>query len=139
EALRDIFPGLPAPDLTQPYWLREEPGVGMYKVSDPRNIGRPLSPAPFEIQYMFDINGQQLLLADVPHATVAGKLREMQIIAPVSLAFGSQVRLFSPGTAKTVDVEITAHHENAKGSLKLVIPAGWQASPPSQDFALAKI
>ena len=35
--------------LSEPYWLREEPTVGMFRVDDPKLIGRPESPPPFPV------------------------------------------------------------------------------------------
>ena len=36
--------------ITQPYWLRDEPGTGLYSVADKRLIGQPLNPPAFPVE-----------------------------------------------------------------------------------------
>ncbi|HWN95986.1 MAG TPA: PIG-L family deacetylase, partial [Methylomirabilota bacterium] len=96
--------------LTQPYWLREEPAAGIFRVDDTKLIGQPENPHPFPVEYVFEVSGQKLVVTDEPlAATAAGQPgRRLAIISPVSLRFGSGVALFTPGAKKTVEVEITA-------------------------------
>ncbi len=126
--------------LTQPYWLREEPAAGVFRVADPKLIGQPENPPPFPVEYVFEVGGQRLVVTDEPlAATEAGKPgRRLAIISPVSLRFSSNVALFTPGAKKTVQVEITAARSGAAGALRIESPTGWTVSPASQPFQLAK-
>ena len=126
--------------LTQPYWLREEPAAGVFRVADPKLIGQPENPPPFPVEYVFEVGGQRLVVTDEPlAATEAGKPgRRLAIISPVSLRFSSSVALFTPGAKKTVQVEITAARSGAAGALRIESPTGWTVSPASQPFQLAK-
>ena len=63
----------------------------------------------------------------------------MKIISPVSLAFGSKVALFTPGSKKTVEVEISAARADVNGMLRIASTADWKISPASQPFKLAKV
>ena len=144
-ASRDLTASLgPDTPVSQPYWLREEGKTGMFRVDDPTLIGRPENPPTFPITQTFEVDGQIIFLPDepvqiIPNASPAQSHRRLDVIAPVSMAFPSQVRLFAPRTAKSGDVEITAHHAASKGSLKLNVPTGWTVTPPAQPFSLAAI
>ena len=129
-----------ATPLTQPYWLREEPTAGIYRVADQKLIGQPENLPAFPVEYVFEVGGQQLTVTDEPlAATEAGKPgRRLAVISPVSLRFGSGVALFTPGAQKTVEVEVTAARANAIGNLRLESPDGWTVSPATQSFKLAR-
>ena len=143
---RDFSITLPADwPLSQPYWLSEEPTTGMYRVDNPKLIGQPESPPAFTIKNIFDIGdppSAMLTITDelVQAGTESGKFearRTLTIISPVSLAFGSGVALFEPGSKKTVEVEITAARAAVSGTLHVESPADWKISPASQPFKMA--
>ncbi len=155
DRLEVLIPGHP---LTQPYWLREEPAAGIFGVSakDTKLIGQPENPSLFVVWYSFRVGGQNLVLYDeVCVSDGSGRpSRSVAIISPVSLKFGSSVALFTPGSKKTIEVEATAAHANAIGTLHLETPAvatttsdgrtfelnppgGWVITPASQPFKLA--
>lgn len=125
--------------VSQPYWLREEAGPGMFRVADPNLIGRPENPPVFKVEYVFEVGGEEIVLTDEPVAqSIAGKPpRKLTVISPVSLHFGSGVALFTPGAKKQVEVEVTAARANAAGTVQVEAPAGWSVSPASQPFKLA--
>jgi hypothetical protein len=128
--------------VSQPYWLRQPAADGIYRVPDAKLIGMPENPAVLPISHSFSVGGQTIVLSDEPvqliaNASPAQERRRLEVVAPVSVAFPSEVRLFVPGTAKSVDVEVTARRANSAGSVKLNVPAGWQVSPASQNFSLA--
>ena len=125
--------------LTHPYWLREEPAAGIFRVADTKLIGQPENPPTFPVEYVFEVNGQKLVVTDEPSAAAeAGKRRRrLAIISPVSLRFSSSVALFTPGAKKTIEVEITAARAAAAGKLSIESPKGWTISPASQPFKLA--
>jgi LmbE family N-acetylglucosaminyl deacetylase len=128
--------------LSQPYWLREEPTVGMFRVDDPKLIGQPESPPAFPVEYVFRVGDQTLVAADEPvqAGTAFGKFetrRTLKIIPPVSLRCEDEVKLFAPGTSRTVTVAVTAARENVTGELSLDSPDGWKAAPAKREFSFA--
>lgn len=134
---------LPVPKampLTQPYWLREEPTAGMFHVAEPTLIGEPENRPPFKVLYEFEVGGQKLILADqVMVPTDGGKpARPVAVISPVSMRFQSGVALFPPGGSKPIRVDVTAARANSAGTLHLQAPAGWNVSPASQPFKIAR-
>ena len=130
-ATRDVDQTLPADaPLGQPYWLREEHSVGLFKVN-PALIGQPENPTAFPVEHRFQVGGQTLEIADVPvQAAEQGQpARRLDVIAPVALRPLSEVRLFAPGAERPVDVEVTAARDGAAGTLDLRAPDGWTVTP----------
>ncbi len=142
-AERDAAPILPKATLpSQPYWLREPGTPGTYRVDDPALIGQPENPAVFPVDYVFEVDGQTLVVADEPVQLVAGApaaqaRRRLAVIPPVSLADGAGVELFAPGGGKSLSVQVTAARDGVAGTLRLEAPAGWKVVPTAQPFRLA--
>jgi LmbE family N-acetylglucosaminyl deacetylase len=140
-ATRDAEQSLPADTpLGQPYWLREDHSVGLFKVDPATLIGRPENPPAFPVVFQFKVGGQTLEIDDVPvQAADNGQpARRLDVIAPVALRPLSVVRLFAPGSERRVDVEVAAARDGASGTLILRAPGGWTITPASQPFRLAK-
>ena len=143
--MRDATQTLPASTPpSQPYWLREDGTAGMFRVDDPKLIGRPENPPAFPIEFVFDVGGQTLVVPDEPVAigVDAKKVqtpRRMEVIPPVSLSFASQVQLFAPGASHPVIVEIAASRAGVSGALRLESSEGWKVEPASLPFQLSGI
>jgi LmbE family N-acetylglucosaminyl deacetylase len=130
--------------LSQPYWLREEPTPGMFRVDDPSLIGRPENPPVFPIEQVFEVGGQTLMVPDEPVQFTTNMANnnvrcQLEAIPPVSLHFVSDIALLTPGTSRPVDVEITASRANSIGTLRLDAPDNWKVSPAEQSFHLATV
>jgi LmbE family N-acetylglucosaminyl deacetylase len=143
--IREDAPTLPATTpLSQPYWLRKEPTAGMFVVDNPKDIGLPENPPAFPVDYEFSIGGQSISLRTEPvqrmSQTIANKAtRMMEVIPPVSMLPETSVRLFAPGTSKTISVAITAARSRVKGVLGLDVPAGWSVTPARTAFELKAV
>ncbi|MGO9528975.1 MAG: PIG-L family deacetylase [Verrucomicrobiia bacterium] len=127
--------------LTQPYWLREEGTIGMFRVDDPSLIGRPENPPAFPVEFMFEVGGQTLVIPDEPVQVIGdrvkGEIRQrLEVTPPVSLNFPEDLELFAPGTSRPVVVEVTSAHAGATGTLHLETPTGWKATPATYPFSL---
>ncbi|HUL52364.1 MAG TPA: PIG-L family deacetylase [Opitutaceae bacterium] len=142
---RDDTETLPAEaPLSQPYWLRAEGTVGVFRVDDPALIGRPENPPAFPVEDVFEVGGQTLVVADEPvqvgaDGATGENLRRLEVVAPVSLRFGSEVELFTAGAVRPAELEITAHRAGVAGAARLVMPAGWTVAPATQSFHLAAV
>lgn len=127
--------------LSQPYWLRHEHTIGMYRVDDPSLIGRPENPPVFPVEYVFAVGDQTLVIPDQPvQLTVmpakGETRRRLDVIPPVSLRLLSEVKLFAPSAERPVEVEVTAARAGTTGTLRLDVPTGWRVAPDSQAFKL---
>ncbi|HEX3357933.1 MAG TPA: PIG-L family deacetylase [Tepidisphaeraceae bacterium] len=139
-ANREVTQALPVNTaLSQPYWLREEHPPGTYVVSDADLIGRPENPPAFSVEQVFEVGGQKLVIGDEPMAASGERRRKLDVIPPVTVEFASEVRLFTPGSEKQIDVEVTAYRDGANGKLALDAPGEWKVSPAAQSFSLAKV
>jgi LmbE family N-acetylglucosaminyl deacetylase len=143
-AARDAAETLPVTTpLSQPYWLRKDHTEGLFTVSEPYLIGRPENPPVLPVEFVFEVGGQTLVVADEPVQVVMGHTKEirrrLEVIPPVSLSCGSAVELFAPGAKKPVTVEVTASRADTAGELKLDAPADWKVEPANQPFKLGAI
>ncbi len=135
--------------LSQPYWLREEPDPGIFRVAEPPLIGQPENPPPIHFpeafkvcptNYAFEGYGVIMLADPVLAGTASGNFearRTLKIIPPVSLHCESEVKLFAPGSSREVYVAVTAARGNIQGELSLDAPTGWKISPTQQAFNFA--
>jgi LmbE family N-acetylglucosaminyl deacetylase len=117
--------------ITQPYWLREEGSVGLFRVDDVSLIGRAENPPYFTFEDQFEVMGERF---SIPGSSSPF----LVVIPPVSLNFLDNVTLFPPGKARKATVEITAVRENTTGTLRLEAPTGWQVQPSTQNFSIGK-
>jgi hypothetical protein len=128
--------------LTQPYWLREEGASGIFKVAHSGLIGLPENPPAFPIDYVFDVNGQELIIQDTPAMPNAqnpqARPRTVDVIPPVRLHFASDVSLFAPGSTRALTIELTSARAQQKGVLRIDAPRDWTVSPGEQPFEMAQ-
>ncbi|HEY9717749.1 MAG TPA: PIG-L family deacetylase [Trichormus sp.] len=130
--------------LTEPYWLRMEGSPGMFHVDEPKLIGTPENAPPFPIEEVFQVGGQTLVVHDEPVDVTKDSWgnpvrRRLDIIPPVSLRFLSDVVVMTPGTSRTVEVEVTTSRVHSSGTLQLEAPPDWHVKPAKQPFDLANI
>ena len=138
--------------LSQPYWLREEPATGLYRVDNPKLIGQPGNPPALLVRFDLEIGGRQFEVTAEPlqvdsepekggnaDSLLATEGRKLEAVAPIALAFASEVRLFAPAAVRTIEVEVRALRAGAAGSLRLGVPAGWRVAPSTQSFRLTKV
>jgi LmbE family N-acetylglucosaminyl deacetylase len=130
--------------LSQPYWLREEGTPGMFRVDDPALIGLPENPPAVRVEDVFEVGGQILVVRDEAVKLVPGPdggevRRRLDVIPPVTVSFSSPVGLFAPGSSRKVTVEVEASRADIAGTLRLVAPPGWRASPAGVPFRLAAV
>jgi LmbE family N-acetylglucosaminyl deacetylase len=141
----DSTPTLPADTpISQPYWLREEGTVGLFRVDDPSLIGRPENPPVFPIEQVFAVCGQTLVVPDQAVQVTTNSAhreirRRLEVIPPVSLDFVSDIALFAPGTSHPVEIEMVSSRNDLTGLVRLEAPGGWHVSPAEQSFHLAAV
>ena len=141
----DIVIQLPADyELTRPYWLRETPEKGMFKVADTQLIGRPENPAPVTVTISLDDNQMHTLIYTVPVVyrwtdPVKGEqVRNVDVMPPVVVALDNHVYVFPDAKSKSVSVKTQSFMNDIKGTVSLVAPAGWKVNPASAPLSLAK-
>lgn len=145
EASRETTETLPKDILlTQPYWLRAESAKGTFRVDDAELIGLPENPPAFPVEFVFEIEGQSLVVEDEPieYASRSAKIekrRRLDVIPPVSLRFSSEVELFAPSVAREITLEIDALRPDSNGTVQLEAPTGWKVEPAQQTYKLGSV
>ena len=137
---REIALALPADvPTTQPYWLRERPGKGLFTVTDSPLIGLPEGPAPLVARFAVSIAGVSIPF-EAPVVfrrtdPVKGEIyRPFVITPPVMSTFDEKVYAFGSAQPKKIRVTLTSGGA-ASGTLRLRTEAGFSASPAEVPFA----
>jgi LmbE family N-acetylglucosaminyl deacetylase len=127
--------------VSQPYWLREPAGKGLYNVADTTLVGRPENAPPLVARFVVSVAG-----ASIPFETpvvfrrtdpVRGEIYEpFVVVPPVTANFDEKVYAFGSDAAKTVRVTLVAGAAKVSGSLRLAAPAGFRVTPAEVLFEL---
>ena len=126
-------------ETTQPYWLRERPGKGLFTVTDPSLIGLPENPPPLVARFTVRVDGVAIPFEEpvVFRRTdpVKGEMyRPFVVTPPVTATFDEKVYAFGTGKAKKVRVALTSGAA-VSGVLRLKAQAGFSVSPAGVPFA----
>ncbi len=127
--------------LTQPYWLEEKHPIGEYIVKDLQNVGQPENQSPLALKFTLHIGGYS-----IPYQRpieykftdpIRGEVyRKLEIAPAVSASLSSKQFLFTENQPQSVHVKLKAFKNEAKGGIKLLLPAGWKSEPASISFSL---
>jgi LmbE family N-acetylglucosaminyl deacetylase len=129
-------------EFTAPYWLKNQGTVGMYRVDDQKNIGKP--DIIRELKTIFNIKFNAV---SIPfertviykfNDPVKGEVYKPFDIEPlVTTSFVDKVKIFNTNSAQTVAIKVQSGAENVKGTLHLELPKGWKVSPENLPFSIA--
>ncbi|MEO6326150.1 MAG: PIG-L family deacetylase, partial [Thermoanaerobaculia bacterium] len=128
-------------EYTNPYWLKERPGKGLFTVKDPQLIGRPDSPPPLVARFTVQIAGESLVFETPVFSRITdpvkGELyRPFEIGPRVTLNLDERVFLFPGSGPRTARVTVRAGEPSSSGRVRLKLPAGWTATPADVSFDL---
>ena len=128
-------------DFTDPYWLNEEQSIGMYKVRDPKLIGKPETPRNLKVNFILDFDGFTIPFnKDVVYKfndPVKGEVYEPFEILPVATAkILNEVNIFANNDFKEIPITITSLKDELIGSVSLCYPNDWKVTPERIDFRI---
>ncbi|MCW3465591.1 PIG-L family deacetylase [Chitinophaga nivalis] len=137
---------LPVPAATpasQPYWLDAAHPLGTYHISDPLLVGHPENIPALQAQIRLRIGGQDFLLQRPLQYKytdpVKGELYEPLVVAPPVVAnLVNQVHIFTDTRSQVVPVKLKALADGTKGTVRLQLPAGFEATDNDQPYSLAQ-
>tara|TARA_R110001592_G_scaffold59171_2_gene179503 strand:- start:389 stop:2929 length:2541 start_codon:yes stop_codon:yes gene_type:complete len=132
---------LPELPDSEPYWLREEGTVGMYRVDDQALIGLAQNPDLLNATFNLTINGKPFSYASSvvykENDRVDGEVyRPFVITPPVYVNIAESVLVFADNSTKEVNVVVKAGANNVSGKVSLNLPSGWKSSPENFDYNL---
>ncbi len=129
--------------FTSPYWLNEKGTVGMYRVDNQSDIGKPDIIRASKAVFGIEINGVTIPFErDIVYKyndDVKGEVYQPFDIVPiVTSSIAEKVYVFNPGKARNINVKVVSGKENCTGSVRLDMPNNWTVTPAEIPFALAK-
>ena len=128
-------------NFTDPYWLKENGTVGMYRVDDQKNIGIPDVIRQAKITFLIEISGVTIPfernIVYKMNDDVKGEVYQPFDIVPIATSsIAEKVYIFNNGKSKIVNVKITAGKDNIAGNAKLEVPNNWLVTPKEILFTL---
>lgn len=111
--------------FSEPYWLSNAHEPGTYYVGKTSLIGTPVNPPLFEVTYVFEIDGEKLILTK-PLAyksvdPVKGEVyRPIEVLPAVSVTPMENLVIFKKDEIKSVYFTIKANTDNVKGKFGLI-------------------
>ncbi|MEQ6123232.1 PIG-L family deacetylase [Pseudotenacibaculum sp. MALMAid0570] len=125
---------LPNMDFTDPYWLKNDWSLGMYKVKNQNLIGNPETPRTVRIFFNLNIDEHDISIEkDVIYRYSERDKGELynpfEILPRITTKLKEKVILFPENKSRTVAVSVQSGANNVKGSLSLDAPKGWAVSP----------
>lgn len=129
--------------LSQPYWLVREPRLGMYDVADQGHVGEAENSAVAIVKVSVLFGGERIAI-DLPVRyrwvdPVEGELyRPLEIIPPVAINLREQVLVYPDEGKKSLTVALRSGKPNMQGTVRAIVPAGWQVQPNDVAFGLPK-
>lgn len=129
---------------SQPYWLRETPGKGLYAVNEQTLIGMPENSPPLDMYVSIAAaDGTASIAFQVPVLfrwtdRVRGDLyRPVAVVPEVAVNLTEKTLVFPDRQPKQVRVSLKSNvAAQTAGTLRLKLPAGWAASPAEVPAAL---
>ncbi len=126
--------------ISQPYWLKEEPSLGAFSISEQTLIGLAENPPSFSVNITLSIDGN-ILEYSVPLSfrwrdRVEGELYSPFEVRPnVTLNLEEKVCIFPDDNSKEIKVNLMSNSENAAGEIRLKGPDNWKMKPERIPFS----
>ena len=132
----------PSIAYTQPYYLKENGSVGMYRVDDQKNIGKPDIIREIKVTFIIDIEGviipfERNVVFKTNDDTKGELYQPLDIVPIVTSTFMDKVTIFPNNVPKTIGIKIKSGKNNVKGTIHLNISKDWHVSPTSIPFEMA--
>ena len=132
----------PNQNISQPYWLQLDHGIGSYVVNNRYDVGTPENTVPFSGIFSIKI-GEETIIIVKPAVykftdQVRGEVYQPLVIAPPITATLSENAFIFTNGSKKIEVQLQSFRDNVSGVLNLNVPPGWNVSPQSMNFNFSK-
>ena len=120
--------------FSDPYWLKKEPSLGMYKVDNQELIGKPETPRVVKVDFNLVINYLPITISKNVVMRYSerdkGEIYEpFEILPRVTTKLKNKVLIFSDSIPKNIDLEVRAGDNFVSGKVSLKVPENWIVSP----------
>lgn len=129
---------------SDPYWLQEPHGLGLFTVKNKHLIGKPENDPAITVTFSFKVNGENIqvdrpLVYRWTDPVKGEQYRPFEIAPPVLVKISNGVWIFNSEQPRQVNVVVTSNSEQVlKGNLKLALPDGWSSQPATAPFEIDK-
>ena len=130
-------------EYTQPYYLKEKGTIGMYRVDDQKNIGKPDIIREAKVTFNIEINGVVIPFVNnivyKYNDGVKGEVYQpLDIVPLITSSIKEKVYIFPNSKEKTISVVIKSGNDNVQGTVQLNVPTNWRVTPTSIPFKFTK-
>ena len=128
-------------EYTAPYWLKNQGYVGMYRVDDQKNIGKPDIIRELKTIFNVNINGinipfERNIIYKYNDPVKGEMYRPFDIEPIVTTSFVDKVKIFNNNSKQSVSVKVHSGTAKINGNLKLLVPKNWIVTPESLPFSI---
>ena len=126
---------------SQPFWLKEPPDQGAYKIVDQTLIGRADILPEVLARFDFTLNNEPFSITRPLHYRAANPstgeyIRPVVVEPPFAIDLPAQNFVFPSGASKDFSLQIRALSANQSGEVRIEAPAGWKVAPATAPFQL---
>ncbi|SDS16497.1 N-acetylglucosaminyl deacetylase, LmbE family [Polaribacter sp. KT25b] len=130
-------------EFSDPYWLKNEPSLGMYTVENQQLIGKPETPRIVKVDFNLIINYMTITITKDVIVRYAerdkGEIYEpFEILPKITTRIKNKVLIFSDSIPKKISVEVRAGASYINGKVSLEVPENWSVSPKEINFGIAQ-
>ena len=128
---------------SNPYWLENVHGKGLFTVNDLTRIGKPESDAPISLEYQLEI-GSSSITRSIPLQytwvdPVKGELkRRVEILPSTTAQLNQELFVFNSSDKRIVEVSIETNLDTITSELSLDLPSYFLCSNNNQKINLGK-
>lgn len=128
-------------EYTAPYWLKNQGSVGMYRVDDQKNIGKPDIIRELKTIFNVNINGinmpfERNIIYKYNDPVKGEVYRPFDVEPVVTTSFVDKVKIFNNNSKQNVSVKVHSGTAKINGNLKLLVPKNWIVTPESLAFSI---
>ncbi len=126
--------------LSQPYWLKEPPEKGMFRLDNKKNTGKAENDPAIKTIVSLLIDDQELeyelpVTFKYTEPSEGEIYQPFAIVPPVAVNVRTDKLLFTGNENRTLAVEVVAWKDSVQGNISLDMPAGWKAEPSEFPYA----
>ena len=128
--------------ITNPYWLLEAPGKGIYYAAPDGLKGMPIAPYPFNVTIVLEEGGKEIsfetpVLFRQRDPVEGEKLLALTVTAPVTANFIAPIFYFPSPAPRKIEIILRCGPAPISGTLALQLPPSWKADPPAMPFSFS--
>jgi LmbE family N-acetylglucosaminyl deacetylase len=129
--------------FTSPYWLDQKGTVGIYRVDDQNNIGKPDVIRETKAVFNIDINNvvipfERNIIYKYNDDVKGEVYQPLDIVPIVTSRITEKVFIFNSDKSKKVSVKVVAGKDGINGKIQLEVPDNWSVLPNEIPFSLSK-